>query len=101
MNQATISPVLSSRLTNINPVSEKATPAEMTQSFGDFLQNALDGVSAQESNVSALTDQFMLGQVDVSQVMIASSQAELSLQLTSQIRNKVIEAYQEIMRMQV
>jgi flagellar hook-basal body complex protein FliE len=33
--------------------------------------------------------------------MIASQQAELSLQLTSQIRNRVVEAYQEIMRTQL
>ncbi|GGD68410.1 flagellar hook-basal body complex protein FliE [Paenibacillus nasutitermitis] len=101
INQTTLSQVLPTRSANANAVSEKSTPAEMTQNFGDFLQKALDSVSAQESNVSALTDQFMVGKVDVSQVMIAASQAEISLQLTTQIRNKVIDAYQEIMRMQV
>jgi len=34
-------------------------------------------------------------------VMIASEQALLSLQLTTQVRNKVVEAYQEIMRTQL
>ncbi len=43
----------------------------------------------------------MLGQVDVDQVMISSEKALLSLQLASQVRNKVIEAYQEIMRTQI
>ncbi|WP_125666120.1 flagellar hook-basal body complex protein FliE [Paenibacillus baekrokdamisoli] len=80
---------------------QSATPAEMTKNFGDFLKNALDGVSAQEQNVSKLNDQYILGNVDVSKVMIAAQQAELSLQLTSQVRNKVVEAYQEIMRMQM
>jgi flagellar hook-basal body complex protein FliE len=82
-------------------LQSKATPSEMTKNFGDFLKDALDGVSAQEQNVTAMNDQYLLGNVDVSQVMIASQQAELSLQLTSQVRNKVIEAYQEIMRMQM
>ncbi|MBB3109387.1 flagellar hook-basal body complex protein FliE [Paenibacillus phyllosphaerae] len=77
------------------------TPAEMTQTFGDFLQNAINNVSNQEKNVHAVTDKYMVGQADISQVMIASSQAELSLSLTSQVRNKVVEAYQEIMRMQL
>ncbi|WP_274651548.1 flagellar hook-basal body complex protein FliE [Paenibacillus humicola] len=77
------------------------TPAEMTRSFGDYLQQALNGVGAMEQNASAVTDRFMLGQADVSDVMIASQQAELSLALTSQVRNKVIDAYQEIMRMQM
>jgi flagellar hook-basal body complex protein FliE len=80
---------------------DKTTPAEMTQSFGDYLKKAIDSVGSEEQNVQALTDKYMLGQVDVSEVMIASSQAELSLQLTSQIRNKVIEAYQDIMRTQI
>ncbi len=37
----------------------------------------------------------------MSEVMVVSEQAQLSLQLTAQIRNKVVEAYQEMMRMQV
>lgn len=88
-------------LPNINPVQTKATPAEATESFASFLKSALDGVAAQEQNVHQLNDQFLLGQVDENKVMIASQQAELSLSLTSQVRNKVIEAYQEIMRMQM
>ncbi|SFS79519.1 flagellar hook-basal body complex protein FliE [Paenibacillus sp. BC26] len=78
-----------------------ASASDMTKSFSDFLKNALDGVSAQEKNVHTMTDQYLLGNVDISQVMVASQQAELGLQLTSQVRNKVIEAYQEIMRMQI
>ncbi|MBW7473303.1 flagellar hook-basal body complex protein FliE [Paenibacillus oenotherae] len=93
-------PVQTVRLTESNAVKEK-TPADMTKSFGEFLQNALDSVSAQEQNVHAMNDKYLIGQVDVSEVMIASEQAQLSLQLTSQIRNKVVEAYQEIMRMQL
>ncbi|MFC4775399.1 flagellar hook-basal body complex protein FliE [Paenibacillus sp. GCM10023252] len=79
----------------------QATPAQLTQSFGDYLEQAINGVSAQEQNVHKMNDKFIIGEVDVSAVMIASEQAQLSLQLTSQIRNKMVEAYQEIMRMQV
>lgn len=89
------------KLPDTNSIKDKATPSEMTQSFSDFLKNAIDGVSSQEQNAQAMNDQYVLGNVDVSQVMISSQQAELGLQLTSQIRNKVIEAYQEIMRMQI
>ncbi|WP_246627781.1 flagellar hook-basal body complex protein FliE [Paenibacillus oenotherae] len=100
INQTMFNPVQTVRLTESNAVKEK-TPADMTKSFGEFLQNALDSVSAQEQNVHAMNDKYLIGQVDVSEVMIASEQAQLSLQLTSQIRNKVVEAYQEIMRMQL
>ncbi|MEK3882133.1 flagellar hook-basal body complex protein FliE [Paenibacillus sp. PL2-23] len=82
------------------PITQK-TPAELTQSFGQYLQTALDSVSAQERNVHKLNDQYLVGKVDVTQVLLASEQAQLSLQFTSQVRNKVVEAYQEIMRMQI
>ncbi|MBD2870743.1 flagellar hook-basal body complex protein FliE [Paenibacillus arenilitoris] len=88
------------KLVESKPV-QQATPAELTQSFGQYLQAAIDGVSAQEKNVHNLNDKFLIGQVDVTKVLIASEQAQLSLQLTSQIRNKVVEAYQEMMRMQI
>ncbi|EFM13053.1 flagellar hook-basal body complex subunit FliE [Paenibacillus curdlanolyticus YK9] len=85
---------------NITAVGQ-STPAEVTQSFGNFLEQALNSVSAQEQNAQVQATQFMAGKVDVSQVMIASEQAQLSLQLTTQIRNRVVEAYQDIMRMQL
>lgn len=81
--------------------AQKATPAEMTESFGQMLQTAINNVNAQEKNVHKLNDQYLVGQVDVTKVLIAAEQAQLSLQFTSQVRNKVVEAYQEMMRMQL
>lgn len=77
------------------------SPAQVTKQFSEFLGDALNRIDAQEQNVHEMTDKFILGQVNVDQLMIASEQATLSLQLTTQIRNKVIEAYQEIMRTQI
>jgi len=77
------------------------TPAEAMKNFGSFLSDALDNVAAQEQNVQKVNDKFLVGEVSADQVMIASEQALLSLQLTTQVRNKVIEAYQEIMRTQI
>lgn len=88
------------KLSEAKPL-QQATAAELTQSFGQYLQTAIDNVSAQELNVHNMNDKYLLGQADVTKVLIASEQAQLSLQLTSQVRNKVIEAYQEIMRMQI
>ncbi len=97
---------LLSAVNGLNPTApavsaNKTTPAEATESFASFLKSALDEVAAQEKQVHTVTDQFIVGQADVNDVMIASSKAELGLALTVQVRNKVIEAYQEIMRMQV
>ncbi|CAM2896088.1 flagellar hook-basal body complex protein FliE [Paenibacillus sediminis] len=81
--------------------NKPATPAESIKNFGEYLQDAIDSVSQQEQNVQKTNDKFLLGEVNVDEVMMTSEQALLSLQLTSQVRNKVIEAYQEIMRTQL
>jgi len=76
--------------------------SKVTGSFGDFLENALQAVDNQEKQVRVLNEQFVTGQIsDVHTLMIASEKAQLGLQLTVQVRNKVIEAYQEIMRTQL
>ncbi|MEV5024760.1 flagellar hook-basal body complex protein FliE [Paenibacillus sp. LPE1-1-1.1] len=95
-----LSPVQPAKLIEAKSVQE-ATPAQLTQSFGQYLQTAIDNVSNQEQNVHKLNDKYLTGQIDVTKVLIASEQASLSLQLTSQVRNKVVEAYQEMMRMQI
>ncbi|MDO3410705.1 flagellar hook-basal body complex protein FliE [Saccharibacillus sp. CPCC 101409] len=78
-----------------------ATPQETMENFGAYLQDALKQVGDMEKTADATGKKFMVGQADVDQVMITSEQALLGLQLTSQVRNKVIEAYQEIMRTQL
>ncbi|HEY8528581.1 MAG TPA: flagellar hook-basal body complex protein FliE [Paenibacillaceae bacterium] len=82
-------------------VRKEATPAEVTESFADYLKKALDQVAAAEQQVHRVNDLFIIGEADVNDVMLAAAKAELSLRLTAEIRNKVIEAYQEIMRMQL
>ncbi|GIO66820.1 flagellar hook-basal body complex protein FliE [Paenibacillus sp. FSL M7-1455] len=79
----------------------KDTPAESLSKFGTYLENAISQIADQEKTSKDMSTKFMLGQVDVDQVMISSEKALLSLQLASQVRNKVIEAYQEIMRTQI
>ncbi|GGF80346.1 flagellar hook-basal body complex protein FliE [Paenibacillus albidus] len=78
-----------------------STPADSMQSFGSYLENALNQVTAQEQQAKDMTNKFILGEVNIDEAMISSQQALLSLQLTTQVRNKVIEAYQEIMRTQI
>jgi flagellar hook-basal body complex protein FliE len=70
--------------------------------FKSMLTEAINKVDAAQKESELLTSQLVTGEVqDVHQVMIASQKASLTLQLTVQVRNKVIESYQEIMRMQV
>lgn len=72
------------------------------KSFGQLLSDAVDNVNTlQKQAVQASTD-LATGKIeDISQVVIAAEKATVALQLTIQIRNKVLESYQEMMRMQV
>ena len=92
--------VQSLQLQNLNN-STSETPIETTRNFGSYLEEAINQVAEQEKNAHAMSDKFMLGEVSVEDVMITSQQALLSIQLTTQVRNKVIDAYQEIMRTQL
>ena len=63
---------------------------------------ARGGVQAAQNESEKMTSQLVTGEVqDIHEVMIASQKASISLQLTVQVRNKVVEAYQEVMRMQL
>ncbi|CEG24339.1 Flagellar hook-basal body complex protein FliE [Planococcus massiliensis] len=73
-----------------------------TEGFSEIFKKQLEEVNKLQNTSDKLTQQLVTGEVeDVSQVMVAAQKASLSLQLTVQVRNKVVEAYQEVMRMQL
>lgn len=85
---------------NNNKVSTKDTNGNTA--FNDLLKNALDDVNQLHKDSESYTKLLALGQVDnIHDVTIASEKAKLALQMTLAIRNKVVDAYKEIMRMQV
>jgi len=72
------------------------------KSFSQILKDALESVNTyQKDYESVLTRQLFSEDIDLHDVVIAGEKARLSLELALQIRNKAIEAYQEIMRMQI
>jgi len=77
--------------------SRIATPQA---SFADALGSAVNQVeSSQSSAKSSAMDLLTNGTGDVHSVALASQRAELSLELFQQVRNKFVQAYQEIMKM--
>ncbi|MDB5083750.1 MAG: flagellar hook-basal body complex protein FliE [Bacilli bacterium] len=71
-------------------------------SFGSYLQSALNQVTDLQTQSDKAIELAGAGAgPDVHTVMIQMEQAKLALDLTVQIRNKAVEAYQEIMRMQM
>lgn len=70
--------------------------------FAKQLTDALNQVNELQVKADDYAAKLVLGEVDdIHQVTVAMEQAKLSLQLAVQVRNKIIEAYQEIARMQV
>lgn len=71
-------------------------------SFNKVLNNYINEVNQSQLDAENKTKLFASGgNIDVHSVMIASEKANLSMQLTMQMRNKLLQAYQEISRMQV
>lgn len=71
-------------------------------SFKDFLNGAIHGVNDLQIESEKQNEAFALGLTDnIHQVMIVSEKAEMALQYTMQVRNKILDAYQEIMRMPI
>lgn len=70
--------------------------------FADFLKDALDKTNNLLIESDQLTEDFAAGRTDnIHQVLIAAEKADVALQFTLQVRNKIMDAYNEIMRMQI
>ncbi len=84
----------------IQPGTE--TNAEST-SFSTMLKSTLDAVNESQTHAAELKVDFETGATDKSlaEVMIAAQKADLSFRAVTEVRNKLITAYQEIMNMPV
>ncbi len=78
-------------------VAGAPTPAG---SFTGALKTALDSVNQTQAQAEAVTSAYETGQVtDVAQVMLARQQAGVAFEATLQVRNKLLSAYQDIMKL--
>lgn len=71
--------------------------------FADVLKSSLDGVARVQAQSESMQKAFVLGDngVSLSDTMIAMQKASINFQATVQVRNKVVQAYNDIMNMQV
>lgn len=93
-------------ITAIKPLSmpDFAAPAAGSGSgaFSDILQKTIGGMQSLQSDAASAAKKFMTGESeDVHTVALAGQQAELAFELGLQVRNKVVSAYQEVMKMQL
>ena len=70
--------------------------------FGSALQDAVNKVDDAQKTADGQIEAFVAGeQENLHEVMIAMNEAKLSFQLMTEVRNRMLETYQELMRMQV
>jgi len=71
--------------------------------FGELMKNSLEHVNDAQTQAKALATAFESGDtaVDLPEVMVALQKASISFQAITQVRNKLLNAYQEVMNMQV
>lgn len=79
-----------------------AAGATSTPSFGSLVSNGLQQVSTQLQTSQADLQSLAAGNVDnLHQVMLRLEESRMSFQLMLQVRNRLLESYQDLMRMQV
>ena len=84
--------------TTAAPASSDASPS----TWGHMAQQMILDVNGQQQNAAAMvSDVLKGGPTPVHQAMIATEQASLSFEFASEVRNKLVDAYQQIMQMQV
>ncbi|MBB5016729.1 flagellar hook-basal body complex protein FliE [Rehaibacterium terrae] len=85
------------------PGLESAAPVATGPSFGDTLKRALSGVNESQMESRRLAEAFELGdpRVDLARVMIASQQAQVGFKAVVEVRNRMVQAYQDVMNMPI
>jgi len=92
-----------SSISNVNSIAQKSTSnATQSGTFENVLNDAMTMANQTDQENSQDTINLLTGDVnDLHTSMINMEKADLALQFTVQVRNKILDAYTEIMRMQV
>lgn len=88
-------------LPRVMPSTAGPNPQQAGDAFGKLLNEAIQQVNDVESTSQGELQKFLSNESDLHSVMIALEKADLSFQMMMQVRNKIVQAYQEIMKSQV
>lgn len=82
--------------------NEAGTQEKGAVTFGDFLKSAVNDANQTQLDADAAARELIAGRnKDIHGTMLALEKADISLRLLTQVRNKVIDAYREVMKMQI
>ena len=102
MSEMNIDQVLAQmRTMSIDAASNKPNETEGDSGFAVMLKESIDSVNETQKKSGKLSKAFEMGEPDVSlaEVMIASQKASISFQAMLQVRNKLVDAYKDVMNM--
>jgi len=82
---------------------QPSTETQETPKFSDLLSNAVNSVNEHQQQASALRTAYEQGDpgVSLTQVMVQAQKSSVSFEALTQVRNKVVQAYEDIMKMPV
>ena len=89
--------------TPVQPLAPtSAKPEVQAQDFTQLLQSAMSRVEASGREATQGVEQFLNGETqDLHSVALSAQKASLEFEMMLQVRNKIVQAYQEVMRMQL
>lgn len=79
----------------------EARAAQQGEGFAGLVKSALDGTAQTLKKSEALTNQALVNPADLGQVVTAVASAEVTLQTVVAVRDRVVQAYQDILRMPI
>lgn len=95
--------MMSAQSHGLNFNSSELTTKTSESGFSDLLKQSINEVNTQQADAKQLATSFEQGDknVELSEVMISMQKANVSFQAMLEVRNKLVNAYQDIMNMQV
>ena len=102
LNAVKLPTVATSTIASAKPDAAGAAGVAPAAGFGTALMNAIEGLDAVQKSADDKAMELATGEpVDLHEVMLSRETASLHMQLALQVRNKLVEAYQDVMRMQL
>ena len=89
--------------TRASGISEAPAAAAQPSDFANLMKNSVDHVASMQNQATALADAYEGGDksVDLTKVMLELQKAGLAFRAMTEVRNKLVDAYQQVMNMSV
>jgi flagellar hook-basal body complex protein FliE len=87
------------------PIPDSLTPAggsDSSNAFSSILKDTISSLQSTQAEADSAVQKFLTGENDdIHTTVLATQRAEMTFELGLQVRNKVVSAYQEVMKMQL